>query len=97
MILYQYKNNIHDNSKQDKKYFIDLLTKGSIKFTNPVDFNDPFDCYPNLWDSELPVGSMPNAVVDKSNYMLQKELSRVVGVTCFTPYNDKMESLFNPT
>lgn len=74
-----------------------MLTKGSIKFTNPVDFNDPFDCYPNLWGGELPVGSMPMLVVDKSNYMLQKGLSVVVGVTCFTPYNDKMESLCKPT
>ncbi|MDE4980196.1 DUF2971 domain-containing protein, partial [Francisella tularensis subsp. holarctica] len=52
MILYQYRGNIHDNSKQVKKFFIDLITNGSIKFTNPIDFNDPFDCYPNSCGNE---------------------------------------------
>lgn len=90
MILYQYRGNIHDNSKQDKNYFIELITKGHMKFTAPTEFNDPFDCYPNLWSSELPIGSLPHAVTDSNCYQLQKALSQRIGVTCLTPHNNKM-------
>lgn len=67
-----------------------MITNGSIKFTNPIDFNDPFDCYPNSWGNEIHQGELPHAVVDSCNYMLQKALSQIVGVTCFTPHNDRM-------
>ncbi|MDE4959689.1 DUF2971 domain-containing protein, partial [Francisella tularensis subsp. holarctica] len=74
----------------DKKFFIDLITNGSINFTNPIDFNDPFDCYPNSWGNEFHQGELPHAVVDSCYYMLQKALSLIVGVTCFTPHNYRM-------
>jgi hypothetical protein len=30
-----------------------ILEQSTIKFTDPVDFNDPFDCYPSYDDSLL--------------------------------------------
>ncbi|MDE5009116.1 hypothetical protein NAI53_09950, partial [Francisella tularensis subsp. holarctica] len=70
MILYQYSGNSHDNRKQDKKFCIDLITNGSIQFTNPIDFNDPFDCYPNSGGNAVRQGELGPAVVGRCNSLL---------------------------
>lgn len=87
MILYQYRGNI--KHKDAIGYFIDLITNGSMKFSEPSSFNDPFDCCPTQV-SEIPPGALPHAVIDEINHCIQKATSKVVGVSCLTPHPDKM-------
>lgn len=87
MILYQYRGKIE--GKRSIGYFIDLITKGSMMFSKPSSFNDPFDCCPTQV-SEIPIGSLPYAVIDQMNHYVQKVTSKVVGVACLTPHPDKM-------
>jgi len=87
MILYQYRGNINNEVGVD--YFIDLITKGSMRFSKPSQFNDPFDCCPARL-SEIPTGALPHAIVDNVSHHMQKVTGKVVGVSCLTPHLRKM-------
>lgn len=87
MILYQYRGPIND--EQRFQYFVSLIENGTMKFSKPSEFNDPFDCCPTQC-SELPPNTLPHAVIDELNRHIQHATSQVLGVSCFTPYPDKM-------
>lgn len=87
MILYQYRGSILDETRFS--YLEKLVKSGSLKFSSPSEFNDPFDCLPTQV-GELPVGKMPHFVADQLNMFPQSALSHYIGVACFTPHPDKM-------
>lgn len=87
MILYQYRGSIVDEMKFS--YLTSLLKNGSLKFSKPSEFNDPFDCFPSVfW--EAPVGRIPHFVVDQMHRARQNAMSQCLGISCFTPHPDKM-------
>jgi DUF2971 family protein len=86
MMLYQYRS---ISSPSSFGYFVDLVTNGSMKFSRPCEFNDPFDCCPTAF-SEFPDDQFPHAVGDTLNRGLQSALSLVVGVCCFTLHPNRM-------
>lgn len=86
MMLYQYRS---ISSPSSFGYFVDLIMNGSMKFSRPCEFNDPFDCCPTVL-SEVPDDSFPHAVGDTLNRARQSALSAVVGVCCYTPHPDRM-------
>ncbi len=86
MVLYQYRS---ISSPERMQYLFDLLRKGSVRFSAPSEFNDPFDCCPTHL-SELPDDAFPHAVGDAMNLGLQAALSKLLGVWCLTPHPDRM-------
>lgn len=60
-----------------------------MKFSKPSEFNDPFDCCPTQV-GELPENALPHAVIDELNRGIQHATSQVLGVSCLTPYPDRM-------
>jgi hypothetical protein len=87
MMLYQYRGDF-DGGK-GLEYLSDLLNRGSLKFSMPSEFNDPFDCCPTQLE-ECPVGDLPHAVVDGMNQSLQRASGQLHGIACFTPHPDRM-------
>ncbi|WP_444905577.1 DUF2971 domain-containing protein [Microbulbifer sp. SSSA008] len=87
MILYQYRGVIAEERKF--QFFIDLIKDGSMMFSKPSDFNDPFDCCPTQF-SEFPENELPHAVTDAMNHHIQQATSHIVGVSCLTPHPDRM-------
>ena len=85
-MLYQYRS--LETSAQFG-YLRDLLQEGSLRFTKPVELNDPFDCYPNDLQ-ELSEGDLPHAVADSIHVGKQKAISVHSGVACFTPHANSM-------
>lgn len=87
MILYQYRGVI--SSRETIGYLIDLISKGSLKFTKPSEFNDPFDYCPAQFE-DIPEISFPHALADHINRSMQTISSQLSGVACFTAYPDRM-------
>jgi len=87
MIVYQYRGAI--STRETLGYIIDLISNGSLKFTKPSEFNDPFDYCPSRLE-EIPDNSLPHAVADHINRTMQNISSQLSGVACFTPHPDKM-------
>ena len=86
-MLYQYRGQISDEKKFG--FLVNLLANGSLKFSKPSEFNDPFDCLPTVvW--EAPVGALPHFVADQMHRGTQNALSQYIGISCFTPHPDKM-------
>jgi Protein of unknown function (DUF2971) len=85
-MLYQYRS-LEEPKQLD--YLRDLLREGALRFTKPVEFNDPFDCYPNHLQ-ELPDGGLPLAVADSILMTQQKAISEHHGIACLTPHSSSM-------
>lgn len=88
MILYQYRGSISKN--ESFQHFVDLLKNGAMKFSKPSEFNDPFDCCPTQFGELPPNSGLPHAVTDVANRYHQDVISQVLGVSCLTPYSNKM-------
>lgn len=86
MLIYQYRR---VRTAKELGYLQDLLNRGAMKFSRPDEFNDPFDCYPLLWEAPG-ADEVPHAVVDHMNRNYQVGLSMIHGIACFTPHPDKM-------
>lgn len=86
MILYQYRS-VSDRAQVG--HLFDLLTLGSLRFTRPSDFNDPYDCCPTQL-SEMPDGAIPHAVGHQMNKSIQRANSEIYGIVCLTPIPDRM-------
>ena len=98
MKLYQYRGKIDPINYPDNKlsesnkgldYLAALLEDGSMKFTSPSEFNDPFDCCPTFL-SESISPSFPQAVGDVLNKFMQSAMSTSSGVACFTTKPDNV-------
>lgn len=84
--LYQYRS---ISSDQRMQYLISLMRDGSVRFTPPNEFNDPFDFCPTCLH-EFPDDDFPHAVGNSINFGIQAALSKLVGVWCLTPHPDRM-------
>ena len=98
MMIYQYRRKIDpfdDNgvrtyeSEKGLQYLVSLLKSGSMKFTSPAEFNDPFDCCSTLFSEELE-NSLPHDMADHINRSQQLILSKSAGVACFTTKANNM-------
>lgn len=91
MKLYQYKGKIIERQKFSDGFFhlMNLLEHGELKFTNPSEFNDPFDCCPTHV-SEAPDDAFPHAVGSFINETMRSVFSVRHGIACLTPHPDSM-------
>ena len=98
MMIYQYRRKIDPidgngmrttESEKGLEYLARLLKFGSMKFTSPAVFNDPFDCCSALF-SEEQEDSLPDNVADHINRSQQMIISQSAGVACFTTKANNM-------
>lgn len=87
-MLYQYRGTLDENGLD---YLAALFEFGHVLFSRPIEFNDPFDVYPNhmgeRWP-EFPSAKSPDALRranhDYFNMYQQDMLSIDIGISCFT-------------
>lgn len=53
---------------------LSMILNKELQFTNPIYFNDPFDCHPGLFDYNVPDGYtrgwMPKSFMQKKRFVI---------------------------